>query len=140
MFLEKVVVAMFSSLIFSGILILSFLWQSGTETGWSILSLFLLYFIYCSPVYLIGGGLYSVFVDIFINPERFHNKYLKYITGFIAYIAGGLIIMAIWLIIIASSWDEILSNESLPMLGVGMLASILFFHISLAWRKFMNFI
>lgn len=56
----------------------------------SFKGIFIIYAIYSLPVYLIGGGLYSAFIDIYLKKIQFYYGFLKYIE-FVLYIAGGLL-------------------------------------------------
>ena len=84
--LEKIIVAVLSSVILS--LTLAFLMYTPVAeqqpgVGYSSFqSLIIIYLIYSLPVYLIGGGLYSAFVNVYIESMRFRNKFIKYIVVF----------------------------------------------------------
>lgn len=133
---EKIGVAILSAIAFSGMLALWFIWESRGESSWNFLSLFFIYFIYSSPVFLIGGALYSALVDTYILTERIHNRFLKYITEFFTYVAGGIVVIGIWLIIATRDWDDFWVNLiNINTLGVGIVAALVFFHISLVWKK-----
>ncbi|WP_010530191.1 hypothetical protein [Lentibacillus jeotgali] len=84
-FLEKIIVSVLSTLILS--LSLAF-WEYTPMTEqqagiayFSFKGLFIIYFMYSLPVYLIGGGLYSCFVDVYFGKIQFRNKFLKYVYG-----------------------------------------------------------
>jgi hypothetical protein len=137
MILKKVKVSVISAIILSLSLAL---WEYTPEaeqyTGvgcFSFSALFFIYLIYSLPVYLIGGSLYSIIVDILLARIQFSNKLLKYVTELIIYAAGGLLIMGILLMIILSDGN----NGGLIIDRVfifGVVAALLFFHISLLWR------
>lgn len=133
MFLEKISVAIISSGVLALILMIDYL--SGFEDiGWSFVPWFIIYFIYAAPVYLIGGGLYSAFGDLFISSDRFQNKYLYYAVGFVVYAFGGIVIMALYMMFVFYegnyTWSEVFSGSLF-----GVVAALIFYHILLGWRK-----
>lgn len=138
--LEKIIVAVLSSIILS--LALAFLMytpvaeqQSGV--GYSYFkSLIILYLNYSLPVYLIGGGLYSAFIDVYIGQIQFRNKFIKYIVGLFVYGVGGLLIIG--LIFLFDSNHSLL--DILKVLIFGLLAALLFFHVSIILKKAFGFL
>lgn len=77
-FLEKIIVSVLSALILS--LSLAFLQytpvaeQQAGVGYFSFGGLFIIYLIYSLPVYLIGGGLYSFFVDVSLDRIQLDRK------------------------------------------------------------------
>ncbi|RCW63899.1 hypothetical protein [Saliterribacillus persicus] len=140
-FLEKIIVSVLSALILS----LTFAFSEYTPVAeqqagvgyFSFTGLLFIYFIYSCPVYLIGGSIYSYFADIYLNQIQFRNKLLKYVTEFIVYVVGGLLIIGIFLILLGGYNSA--SNIYMIFL-FGAVASLLFFHSSLAWKKTMEFL
>lgn len=132
--LEKVTVAALSAITLSLILTMVFVWDSAEDTGWSYLPLLFVYLIYSLPVYLIGGTLYSLLVDLSIGRIQFRNKLLKYFTELIIYAAGGVLIIGV---LEVTSRPE--GNDGGlyidRVLIFGAFAAILFYHISLAVKK-----
>lgn len=96
----------------------------------------IIYLIYSLPVYLIGGGLYSAFVDVYIESIQFRNKFIKYIVGFFVYGVGGLLIMG--LLFLFDSNPSLL--DIFKVLIFGALAALLFFHISIILKKAFGFL
>ena len=142
-FLEKIIVSVLSALILS--LALAYLQytpvpeQQNGVGYFSFGGLFFICLIYSLPVYLIGGGIYSFFVDVSLNRIQFRNKLLKYFTEFVVYAAGGLLIIGILLMITLPDGN----NGGLYIDRVfifGAVASLLYFHISFSWRKTMEFL
>lgn len=143
-FLKKILIAVLSTLIFS--LALAFLvyippseQQAGVGYS-SFIGLFIIYLIYSSPIYLIGGTLYSYFVDVCFDKIHFNNELLKYIIYFFIYIAGGLLVVGLLLIIIFLVDGHLADLLIFRVFLVGSLASLLFFHVSLVFNKTVKFI
>lgn len=142
-FLEKIIVSVLSALILSLTLaFLAYIPVAEQQEGvgyFSFGGLFFIYLIYSLPVYLIGGSIYSFLVDISLKQIQLRNKLLKYFTEFIVYAAGGLLIIGILLMITLPDGN----NDGLyigRVLIFGTVASLLFFHISLSWRKTIEFL
>ncbi|MUK89293.1 hypothetical protein GMD78_13015 [Ornithinibacillus sp. L9] len=142
MIFRKGIVSVLSALILSlSLALLEYTPEAEQQTGvgyFSFGGLFFIYLIFSLPVYLIGGSLYSIVVDVFLGRIQFGNKLLKYVTELIIYVAGGLLIMGI-IILMLTLPDG--NNGGLYINRVfilGAVASLLFFHISLLWRKKWN--
>lgn len=137
-FLGKVITVILSTLLFS--LCLAFfeyipLEERQVNVGYfSFNELFMIYVYYSFFIYLIGG-VYSYFVDLYFEKNQFYNKLLKYMVSFLAYVAGGILIVGLLLIIIL-----LIDGNSPPLLIskffiLGVSASLLFFHVSLVLNK-----
>lgn len=97
--------------------------------------LFVVFFMYSIPVFLICGGLFSFFADIHLNNMHFRNTFLKYITGLLVYIVGGLLIVGVFyviLLIINGNFNELFVLE---LFKVSAFPSLLFYHISLLYKQ-----
>lgn len=141
MFLEKVIVSLLSTFIFS--LSLTVVEQIGEQQqdgfNYFSLGLFIIYCVYSFPIYLIGGGFYSYLVDVFFYKNQFRNEFLKYIIELLLYVAGGLLVIGILLmvmLIVYGNLDGLLITKSFV---IGTLASVLFYHISLIFKKVLKF-
>lgn len=94
--LEKVVVALMTSLFYS--LILAYfeyipVEEQEVNVGYfSFIGLFIIYFLSSLPVILICGGFYSFFAELYLNKANFHYSFLKYMIGVFIYLIGGLLI------------------------------------------------
>lgn len=137
MILNKVMVSVISAIILSLSLALwEYTPEAEQQTGvgyFSFSALFFIYLIYSLPVYLIGGSLYSIMVDVLLGRIQFRNKLLKYVTELIVYAAGGLLIMGILLVLILRDGNT--GGLIIDRVFIfGVVASLLFFHISLLWR------
>lgn len=113
--------------------------QAGVGYG-SYKGLFIIYFIYSFPIYLIGGGFYSYFVDVYFDMIQFRNEFLKYIIGFLVYVAGGLLVVGVLFAIILLIDGGIGGLLISKTLMAGSLASLLFYHISLISKKTSKFV
>lgn len=138
MIFRKIIVSILSAIILSfSLALLEYTPEAERYSGvgyFSFGGLFLIYLIYSLPVYLIGGSLYSIVVDVFLGRIQIRNKLLKYVTELIIYAAGGLLVMGIILMLILRDGN----NGGLYIDSVfifGAVASLLFFHISLLWKK-----
>lgn len=143
-FLKKILIAVLSTLIFSlGFAFLVYVPSSEQHAGVgysSFIGLFIIYLIYSAPIYLIGGTLYSYFVDVCFDKIHFNNKLLKYIIYFFIYIAGGVLVVGLLLIIIFLVDGHLADLLISRVFLVGSLASLLFFHVSLVFNKTVKFI
>ncbi len=142
--LEKVTISILSTLIFS--LLLTF-WEytpvaeQQTDGGYfSFQALFLIYSISSLPIYVIGGGLYSYFVELYIEEIQFRNRIIKYITESLLYIAGGLLIIGILLVIIWLAKGTLAGTSIAISFSLGALAALLFYLTSLVFKKALRLI
>ena len=91
--LEKVLVSVLSTLILS-LLLAIIVYTPEVERMANVYyepfyGLFIIYFIYSLPVYVVGGVLYSFIVDKSLNRIQFQNKLPKYFTQFFSlYLRG----------------------------------------------------
>lgn len=133
LFLEKVSVAVISSGVLALLLTIDYL-AGYKDIGMNFLPWFFVYFIYAAPVYLIGGGLYSLGADLFIGLDWFRNRYLNYFLGLAVYAAGGILVMGLYMLLLWSegsiNWSELFSSSLF-----GVLAALIFYHVLLVWRK-----
>lgn len=142
--LEKAITALLSALLFS--LLLAYLQYTPVEEQevnvgyFSFGSLFVVYFMYSLPVFLICGGLYSFFADIYLNNVHYCSILLKYIIGFLTYLVGGLLIVGLFFGIILLIDGSINEWFILSIFKVSALPSLLFYHISLLYKKTLNFV
>jgi|SRR5699024_4672120 len=142
--LEKIVTGLLSASLFS--LILAYLGHIPIEkqdvnVGYSSFGgLFGVYFMYSLPVFLLYGGLYSVFTDIYLNNIYFRNPLLKYIAGLLAYLVGGLLIVGVFYLILLIINENINKLFILDLFKVSALPSLLFYHISLLYKGALKFV
>lgn len=137
-FIEKIIVSVVSTLIFS-ILLAAVEEISVNSLGYFSVELIFVYCIYSFPIYLIGGGVYSYFVDIYFYKIPIRNWLFKYIIGFLLYVVGGLLVIGIilmMLLIVEGKLDDILITKTFV---IGTLASLLFFHVSLILKQVLKF-
>lgn len=143
-FFGKTIIAALSTLIFSlSLALLEYipLEEQQADVGYSPYgSLVIIYFIYSFPIYLIGGSVYSYFADVFVNKVQFPSQLLKYIISFFVYMAGGILIVGLLLLIILLVEGDIAGLLISKFFIVGALASLLYFHISLILNKTLKII
>lgn len=108
--------------------------QAGVST-FTISALFVLYLLYSLPIYVIGGIVYSHYVDVYFEKIKFRNEVLKYIMYILVYIAGGLFIVGLLLLITYLIDGEVSGLLISNIFILGVLASLIFFHISLLVNK-----
>lgn len=108
--------------------------RDGVST-FTISALFVLYLLYSLPIYVIGGIVYSHYVDVYFEKIKFRNEVLKYITYILVYIAGGLFIVGLLLLITYLIDGEVSGLLISNIFILGVLASLIFFHISLLVNK-----
>lgn len=101
----------------------------------TISALFVLYFFYSAPIYLIGGIPYSYFVDAYFEKVTFHNAIQKYTAYVLIYIVGGLVIVGLLFLITFLIDGDVSGLRLSNTFIVGVLASLLFLHISLILTK-----
>ncbi|WP_249872291.1 hypothetical protein [Oceanobacillus saliphilus] len=112
--MEKILTPVLSSIALA--LILSF----GSEYFLSII-------MYSLPVFLIGGTLFSFAVDNILEMVKLKKRYYNYLISFILYGIGGVIIITIFALFQGS-----ISEVSLtPLLVLGVLPGLIYFHLSL---------
>lgn len=137
--LEKATTAFLSALLYS--LFIAYFGYTPAEEqeanveSFTFGSLFEVSFMYSLPVFLICGGLYSFYVDIYLNNIYFRNTILKYITGLSVYLVGGILIVGVFyaiILLINGSFNELFG---LGLFKVSTLPSLLFYHISLLSKK-----
>ncbi len=136
--LEKVITALLSALLFS--LIFAYLGHTPVEEQevdvgyFSFGALFGVYFMYSLPVFLLCGGLYSFFADLYLDNIPFRNSFLKYIVGLLAYLVGGLLIVGLFTLILLISNGNFNGQSILNYFILSALPALLFYHISLLYR------
>lgn len=141
--LEKVVTALLSTLLFS--LIFACFEHTPIEEQevnigyFSFGELFGVYLMYSLPVFLLCGGLYSFFADIFLKNIRCRNSLLKYIAGLLVYLVGGLLIVGVFYLILLIIYEDFSELFILDLLKVSALPSLLFYHISLLYKGILKF-
>jgi len=141
--IEKTVTAILSTLVLS--LYLAFIGYTPVEEkqagiGYnSFEGLFIVFLMYSLPVFLICGSLYSFFVDIYLDNIHFRTALLKYIFGFLVYLAGGLFIVGLFFTIIFLIEGSLNGLLISAIFKGAILPSLLFYHISLFSKKVLKF-
>lgn len=136
--LEKVISAAFSALIIS--LYFAFLQYTPVEEQQvdvlytSIEGHVIINLSYMLPVYLIFGTICSFLIDVYFNNIKFYNDFLTYITEFLVYIAGGVLIWGVLSFPLLITESISITRGLFNSLGFGVLSSLLFFHVSLFLR------
>lgn len=137
--LEKAITALLSALLFS--LLFAYLGYTPVEEQevnvgyFSFGGLFWAYIFYSLPVFLICGGIYSFFADIYLNAKHFGNIIIKYIVGLLAYLVGGFLIVGAFYSIILIIEGEFNGRFVFSFIKISAFPSLLFYHISLICKK-----
>lgn len=138
-FLEKLVVSVISTLIFSlGLAAVNEIVRGG-ELLYFNFGMIVVYCIYSFPIFLIGGGGYSYFVDVYFDNNKFLSGHFKYFIEFLLYIAGGVLVIGVILIIIFIMEKGLGAIVITDILAIGILASSLYFHVTLVFRNGLKF-
>ncbi|WP_330949074.1 hypothetical protein [Virgibacillus sp. MG-45] len=126
--LEKIIISIVSSVLFSLILglITFFSMDSGDQT--SLLSSFFVYLIFSLPVFIIGGALFSYFVEAYLD-----GKNINYIIKLILYGVGGIILGGAYLILIANNLNDA-KWSSIIIVSFG--AAMIYYHLLLINIKY----
>jgi len=138
-FLKKILISTLSTVFFSvSLAFIEYTPVAGQfpNVGYSSFGgLFVIYCVYSFPLFLIGGSLYSYFVDIYFDNIHFPSKLQKYIFGLFIYIVGGLLIVGILLIVILLIYGNTSGVLTFKFFIIGIIASLLFYHTSLVLDK-----
>ncbi|OLO26629.1 hypothetical protein BTR23_22675 [Alkalihalophilus pseudofirmus] len=116
--LEKVITAILSGIVLS--LGLAFLNGS--------MEYFIVYLMFSSAIFLTGGILFSIFADVILKKIKAN----RYLLSLVIYGIGGVIVNIFFYIVL---YNEGFVVESLSMLLLGIVAALLFLHISLFTKK-----
>ncbi len=97
----------------------------------------LLFAMYSLPVYLIGGILSSYLIDKLVGQKTFDSKWKRYLTKLVIYGVLGIVVAFIFLMIltIAESETYLIAGSLLNFMTLGLVASLIFYHVSLIFRK-----
>ncbi|WP_047986291.1 hypothetical protein [Ornithinibacillus californiensis] len=79
------------------------------------------------PVFIVIGTLFSVTIDYKLDKRKLNNKFNKYLISFGLYGLGGMVIITVFSLI-QGSISEI---SLLPILLLGAVPGLIYFHISL---------
>ncbi|MFV8830564.1 hypothetical protein [Alkalihalobacterium sp. APHAB7] len=119
--LEKVITAILSGIVFS--LGLAFLNGS--------MEYFLVYLMFSGTIFLTGGILFSLLADVILEKVKAN----KYLLSLVIYGIGGVIVNFFFYI---GLYNEGFVGETLSMLLLGIIASLLFLHILLVTKKILK--
>lgn len=121
--LEKVITAILSGIVFS--LGLAFLNGS--------MEYFIVYLMFSGTIFLTGGILFSLLADVILE----NVKANKYLLSLVIYGIGGVIVNFFFYI---GLYNEGFVVETLSMLLLGIIASLLFLHILLVTKKIFKYL
>lgn len=102
---------------------------------WSSSILFLLY---SFPVYILGGIPSSYFIEKCVPGNQVESKIKLYITKFGLYGLAGAIVGFIYLMVLTIPENKmyLILGELKSFLLLGLLAALVFYHVSLLFRKY----
>lgn len=136
--LEKVMTAFLSAFIYS--LVLAYIGhtpideQEANEYYYSFGGLFAIYLLYSLPVFLIFGGLYAFFADVYLKAKDFRHPLLTYITGLFVYVLGGfaiIILLSVYLLVLEG---DTFGFYTLALVEISTIPALVFYHISLIYK------
>lgn len=90
------------------------------------------YSLYIFPIYLIGGIFSSIAIDSIFKEIPLHSKFVQYLVKIGVYALAGMIVAFLFLKIFGGS---MLENSLMLYMGLGMVASILYYHVTLIFRR-----
>lgn len=133
--LEKVLTAFLSALVFS----LLFAYMGHTSIDEQEANVYYSSFgglfavsILCSlPVFLIFGGLYAFFADVYLNAKDFRHPLLKYIRGLFVYLLGGFAIITLLSVSLLVLEGDSFGFSTLALVEISTIPALVFYHISL---------
>jgi hypothetical protein len=140
--LQKLGVALISSIFFCFILTA---WQyipmserQPNTYYFSFSELMIIYLLYATPVYLLGGIPSSIIIDK-INQRKIFSSVIKvYFFNISLYALAGIITGFLFLIIISKGQIFSEAFHIGPFLVISAIASLLFFHVSIVIKKLAN--
>src|SRR5699024_1555915 len=98
----------------------------------SYLGLFMIYLFIFLPVFLVYGTLLSFIIDLKVEKIRLDSLLLSYLIKVIAYALGGVVIVGLLLMLTSiTSAKSISSGELYTIYILGILPSLLLYHVSL---------
>ncbi|GAA0504550.1 hypothetical protein GCM10008986_35130 [Salinibacillus aidingensis] len=142
--IKKIIIALLSTILFSFLMAyLNHVPVSEREPNvyysplWSTAMIFAMYSL---PVYLIGGISSSYLIDKLVGQKTFDSKWKRYLTEFIIYGIFGVVVAFIFLMVLTISEGEayLITNSLLNFMTLGLLASLIFYHVSLIFGKKRN--
>jgi hypothetical protein len=130
--IRKILVALVSSIL----LCVALAWINHTPAAqqqpdtyyWPYLSLVLVYFIYATPVYVVGGVPASILIEALNDKIAWANPVIVYLFRLIAYAIAGVGLMALFQIVVTAGMpaNRLLTPQGY---GWGMVASLLYLHL-----------
>lgn len=133
--LRRVLTAIVSSIVFSALMgLLNYM----TTTINSFDSFWLptvFFAMYSAPVYVIGGIPISYLIDKFVEKMTFSSHVTRHYTRYSFYLLAGIIVAMIYISILAISNGGFDSQLWLMYLVGGVIASLVFYYVSLIFQK-----
>lgn len=126
--IEKVILSIASSILFS--LILGFItyFSSGLKDQTSILSHFPVYLIFSLPIFIFAGAPFSYFIETYIEEKNY-----GYIIKLLLYCVGGIILGSGSLILIANNLND---AKWSAILTVSIGAAMIYYHLLLLNNRY----
>lgn len=96
----------------------------------------MIYMIYATPVYVIGGVPCSILIDLIQKKINLSQKFANYLWGIVAYTVAGLVTTFLFLLVLSGGKvvGELQDNQRFFLCGA--IASLVYYHVYLA----MNFL
>lgn len=120
--IKRILVGIIATVLFS--ISLTFFSFQPSEASTSFFGLFLLFAIFSGPVFIIAGVICSIIIDILCS---------KYLHALVWYVFAGIVsAIAFLLVVLGNSFE--MTKETLSLLGWGIIASLLYYHILIIWK------
>ncbi|MED4781938.1 hypothetical protein [Brevibacillus choshinensis] len=130
--IRKILVALVSSILFCVVLAsINYTPEAQQQPDtyyWPYFSLVMVYLIYATPVYVVGGVPASMLIEALNRRIAWANPVIVYLFRLIAYALAGVLVMVLFQIIMTLGKPTNLSLLSSGY-GWGMLASLLYLHV-----------
>ncbi|WP_026688787.1 hypothetical protein [Alteribacter aurantiacus] len=98
-------------------------------------SLFIIIFIYASPVIFISGLILSRLIEGIVKKLDLNSKKLRYLTSFTLFAMGGLLTNVFLYLDVLNNG---LHGESFVLVAFGIIVSLAFYHTTLAINRLLN--
>ncbi|MCG7344877.1 hypothetical protein MHZ92_12085 [Sporosarcina sp. ACRSL] len=103
----------------------------------SLTGIFVIFATYSGPVFIIAGVIWSFVIDKISVKYQLDSRGKRYLRKFIWYILAGIVSTLIFLFII-SNGDIVYNTETFSLLSVGIIASLLYYHLQIIMQPLFN--
>ncbi|MFJ8063704.1 hypothetical protein ACIQYS_03655 [Psychrobacillus sp. NPDC096426] len=103
----------------------------------SLSGLFIIYTTYSGPILIIAGVIWSFIIDNLCVKYQKQFGSIRYFINLVCYILAGVVSTIIFLLILSNGAVEF-NSETINFMGLGIIASLIYYHILVIWRSFFN--